>query len=816
MAALPDGSIRIATKIDQTGAQTGLAGLTKSLKSFAAMIGITFGVAVIAAWTKSAKAAWSEQITAETKLTTVMRQRTNATNEQIQSILDLTKAQQKLGIIGDEGQLAGAQQLATFTTTTDQLKKLIPAMNNLVAQQYGYNASTESARNIANMMGRALDGQVGALTRVGISLSDEQEKIIKYGDKTQRAAVLAEIITNNVGEMNAALAKTDIGREKQLANVMGDVNEQFGKAFTQISVLFIPALAKLAGWLSVVADFANQIAQVLSTVFGNQETSAYDSVAAGASSAASATDDLTESTEAAGTAAEKASGKLASFDQLNVLAQDTSSRAESDMSASGLASSTGILPKNYNDEAIISNIKGTFIKISALVSGAMIALGAILCFSGVNIPLGIGLMAIGATGLAVAATANWDKLGLNISGELAAITGALGGAFLALGAVLAFSGANIPLGIGLMIIGASSLASAIAINWSSSGNKIANTVGMITGIIGGAFLALGGFLVFTGANIPLGIALMAMGAASLVSITALNWGTMSNSVRVKLTELTNLMGVSLLALGAMLAFSGVGIPLGIGLMLAGSMSLATSVSLNWDSVVTALQGPIGLVTGLVGGALLALGAILCFSGVGIPLGLALMAAGGLSLATAIAVNWNAIPDKIRGVWKAIKNILNDHIIAGVESFINRIVGGMEGMVNSVIGAFNWLIKKLNALHIDLPDIFGGETIGFHISTIKPVSLDPVNLPRLAQGAVIPPNRKFIATLGDQKSGTNIETPLATMIEAFRMALSEMNLDGSGDITITMPVYLDNEKIYEGQQKVQRRRGTKAVKVGSMA
>ncbi|MDE7402102.1 MAG: hypothetical protein K2M87_01670 [Muribaculaceae bacterium] len=172
--------------------------------------------------------AYTMQSEAETKLETVMRQRMEATTEQIQGVKDLCSAQQELGVIGDEVQLAGAQQLATFLSTDSALATLIPAMNNLVAQQKGLGATQQDCVTIANLFGKAMQGQTSALTRVGITMTEAEKKALKMGTEEQRAAMLAQIVTNNVGDMNAALAATDAGRAKQLANAMGDVKEQLG------------------------------------------------------------------------------------------------------------------------------------------------------------------------------------------------------------------------------------------------------------------------------------------------------------------------------------------------------------------------------------------------------------------------------------------------------------------------------------------------------------------------------------------------------------------------------------------------------------
>lgn len=172
--------------------------------------------------------AYAVQETAERKLETVMRQRMGATDAEIDSIKKLASAQQEIGVIGDEVQLSGAQQVATFLKEKASLDVLLPAMNNLLAQQKGLNATTQDAVQVGNLMGKAMQGQTGALTRVGITFTAAQEQVMKFGTESERAAMLAQIITDNVGNMNQQLAQTDSGKQKQLENALGDVKEKMG------------------------------------------------------------------------------------------------------------------------------------------------------------------------------------------------------------------------------------------------------------------------------------------------------------------------------------------------------------------------------------------------------------------------------------------------------------------------------------------------------------------------------------------------------------------------------------------------------------
>ena len=200
--------------------------------------------------------AYAVQEMAETKLSTIMRQRMGATDKEIQSIKELASAQQEIGVIGDEVQLSGAQQVATFLKEKDSLETLLPAMNNLLAQQKGLSATTGDAVQIGNLMGKAMMGQVDALKRVGISFSEAEANVIKYGTEQEKAAMLAQVVQNNVGDMNAELAKTDSGKQQQLVNTLGDMKEELG-AMVNGALPFVTIAAQattaLAGVTTLVA-----------------------------------------------------------------------------------------------------------------------------------------------------------------------------------------------------------------------------------------------------------------------------------------------------------------------------------------------------------------------------------------------------------------------------------------------------------------------------------------------------------------------------------------------------------------------------------
>ncbi len=321
--------------------------------------------------------------------------------------------------------------------------------------------------------------------------------------------------------------------------------------------------------------------------------------------------------------------------------------------------------------------------------------------------------------------------------KIDALAAILSGALLVLGAILAFSGANIPLGIGLMVVGAIGLAAEASANWGAIVEALQGPIGAVVAIGSALLLVIGLILAFTGTAIPLGIGLIAVGAAGLATAAAVNWGTIVDALRGPIGGIVALASTALLAIGIILVCAGVGLPLGIGLIAVGAAGLATTAAINWNKIIDSLRGPIGGIVAIASGALLALGIILVCAGM-LPLGIALIAAGSAGLVTVTALNWNALGDAIGN---AFKNAIN-----GVIKLINGFIGWLNDIFH-----IEW-----NALVIAGVEVI--PAVDYQILSFG-------TIPYLAQGAVIPPNREFMAVLGDQKHGTNVEAPLSTIQEA---------------------------------------------------
>lgn len=209
--------------------------------------------------------AYAVQSAAEARLEQVMRNTMDATDDEIKSIKDLASAQQQLGIVGDEVQLSGAQELATYLSKKESLESLIPVMNDMIAQQYGYNATTESAVTIATMMGKVLDGQTGALSRYGYTFTEAQEQILKFGTEEERAATLAEVVEQSVGGMNEAMASTPYGRIVQATNAFGDLKETLGQIAAP-AMNVVDGIARIAIAIAGVGKGAATIKSLVASI----------------------------------------------------------------------------------------------------------------------------------------------------------------------------------------------------------------------------------------------------------------------------------------------------------------------------------------------------------------------------------------------------------------------------------------------------------------------------------------------------------------------------------------------------------------------
>lgn len=540
--------------------------------------------------------------------------------------------------------------------------------------QLGYDLSSFFNISIEDAMQKlqsGISGELEPLRRLGYDLSQarlEQTALnlgIKESVANMTQAEKAELRYYAI-MTQVTTAQGDMARTLEApANQLRILQAQLTQAARAIGNIFIPALNAILPYAIAVVQVIREIANALANLAGFKLTevdySGVNNAAVGAGSLADNLDD------AAG-AAKKLKQYTAGFDELNVFAPNTGSG--SGAGAGGAGGFDFDLPTyDFLGDAVQTRIgeikkmiEDTLAEITTIVSGFMLAVGAILVVTGVNIPLGVGLMAAGAVGLAATVGLNWTAMSSELASTLALITGVVGGFLLALGAIMAFSGANLPLGIALMALGGASLVTAAVINWHNSDQHLTDALTTLTGVLAGASLAVGAMLAFTGVATGLGIALMAIGAVTLVSAAALNWNSIPDALASPLSRVGLLVSGATLALGAILAFSGC-MPLGIALMAIGATSLVSVMALNWNGLSDEIQNVIAIITTVVSVAFLAIGAALAFSGANIPLGLALLAAGAVTMGTAIMPNWNDLSDNVQQKISMITTVVGGALLA---------------------------------------------------------------------------------------------------------------------------------------------------------
>ena len=514
-----------------------------------------------------------------------------------------------------------------------------------------------------------------------------------------------------------------------IRQVLSD-NEELNNTVTAMKGAFANALApvieRVVYWLKYAFAYLNLFVKVLT---GVDMAAQYN---------AKAINKQTEATKKNAKATKEANAQLAAFDEKNVLTSNNQSPTDT-----GTENSVTLLDlpdvSGGKYEQICETIKAHINELEMMLAVAILATGFILLAVG-QIPMGIACIVAGIT-LAAAAISGWGWLSAQVQNMITAIMAVAGTAFLVLGIILCASGFKIPVGIAMLAAGAALLIGAAALNWSKLKKIVEENIGAIAAIVAGlVLLVIGMILCCAGVSLPIGIALIAAGAATLVTALALNWEKLSNEVKIVALAITAILSGALIAVGAVVAFSGANLPLGIALMAAGAIGFVTSLTLMWNYLPEKIKGIIQIILGIASAAMLALGIILVATGVGTALGVALIVAGAAGLVSAATLNKDAIVNWISDVWARIKNFWNAHIgyvfksewwsrkfdciKQGMRNALNGVITVVENTINRVVGA-------LNSFSIKIPNwvpTYGGSSLGFNIPY--------AHLPRLAKGGIV--------------------------------------------------------------------------------
>ena len=216
--------------LKKMGSQSKLTGDTLGglVKKVSGVIAAYAGFRKIVDFTKQCISACDTQVKAEARLEQLMMNVKGTTLANVDAMKKYASELQGVTTVGDEATIQGASQLATFQLQSDTIKTLLPSLQDLAVSQYGVSVSGDQMQQMANLMGKVMTGNVGALTRYGVTLDDTQKKILANGNESERAAMLVEVLGQNFGGLSEAMANTPEGKIIQVKNAWGDMQEVIG------------------------------------------------------------------------------------------------------------------------------------------------------------------------------------------------------------------------------------------------------------------------------------------------------------------------------------------------------------------------------------------------------------------------------------------------------------------------------------------------------------------------------------------------------------------------------------------------------------
>lgn len=631
-----------------------------------------------------------------------------------------------------------------FNKTANSIDKLNEKLNKT-------GDKISDAKTQAVELSRQIDGRSkGAGLRNATEAAADSMKV--FGQRVKsvvRSALVFTVITQALTKVrdwakNVVMVNSDA--RESIAQLKGAL---LTLAQPLVSVI-VPAFTLL---VKVITAVVLQITRLVALISGKSVKATADS--------AKALNKQTNALKGTGNAAKKAAGQLAAFDEINQISTDTADNA------GGGASADAITPDfSYMDE-----INDKLKKIADAVM--LIAAGLALWKLGSSLPGKLGKILTKLGGILIAVGGLiilWESLsdawndGVNWKNLLGSLAGA---AALAGGLALAFG--KVGAGIGLVVSGAALLVAALH-DMMEDGMNLENTLMSVAGLMIGGL----GIAVLTGSWIPLLIAAI----ASLLVAVVTAYGDTEQFVD----------GIKTMLDGFVAFFAGIftgdidraigGIEKifkGLQNVLFSIVDALKNMFLSfWDwldektggklhgiieFIKSSVTGAFTFIKDFIGNAMAAIKKI--FTGI------------VKFLSGAFTSDWEK-------AWEGIKDIFD-----GISTAIK---GTWASAINAIIRALNWLIDKANKISFTVPGWvpgLGGKHIGVNIPKIN-----ELQIPKLAQGAVIPPNREFMAVLGDQKHGTNIEAPLDTI----KQAVAEVLGQGS-DRPITIIVQMDGKEMF---------------------
>lgn len=588
--------------------------------------------------------------------------------------------------------------------------------DKVIAQTSALDAAKQKAGELTEQITNA-SGATERMETAAKKVSDSMNTFSKRVSGLFKRVLVFSLITRALQSLRTWLGKTIMKNDEARAAV-ARLKAALLTLAQPILQVVIPVFVKLVNILT-------QVVTAIAKFFGMLSGKSWSSQ----KSAAQGLNDEQKALEGVGAAAKDASKSMASFDEINQLTDNTASGA----GGGGGAASTEIAPDFSNLDIAEDKLHDILGLVGAIAAGLLAWKIASLFTNDLSKIWGIALAVAGAFALVYFWLDAWNN-GIDLQNFLGMLAGL---AALAAGLAIAFG--PIAAGIALVVGGLAMLVVGIK-DVIENGFNLVNTLTIIAGLLAAGI----GISLLTGSWIPLLIAGFLAALVALVSFTGHG------------EEL--IQGLKNIIDGFGKFFKGV-FTGDMKLAVEGIKQIWEGMKQTWNAIVNSIKDAWNMfITWLQSKS-------------------PVLAAFFQTVGKLVSDLYNSVKDILKGIvdfvvgvftgdwtkaWEGVKEIF--------KGIWNGIVAIIEAAINFIIDGINLLISALNTIHFEIPDwvpIIGGKSFGINIPLVS-----RVELPRLAEGAVIPPNREFMAVLGDQKSGTNIETPLATMVQAFKQAMNE--------------------------------------------
>ena len=620
--------------------------------------------------------------------------------------------------------------LADQNKTAERLGNQYASITDKVIKQ---TKALDEAKTKAGELVQQITDASGASARMAEASARVEKSMSKFGNRISslfKRALVFTVLSRGLSQLRSWLSETIMQNEAARASI-AQLKAALLTLAQPILEVVIPVFVKLVNILA-------QVVTAIAKFFGMLSGKSWGAQV----SAAKGLNAEKEALEGVGAAAEDASKSMAGFDEINQITSNQASGGGG--GAGGAADSSGITPDFSNLDLAEDKLNDILGIVGAIAAGLLAWKIASMFTDSLSKIGGIALAAAGAFALVYFWLDAWNN-GIDLTNFLGMIAGL---AALAGGLALAFG--PIAAGIALVVGGLAMLVVGIK-DVINNGFTLENTLTIIAGLLAAGI----GIGLLTGSWIPLLIAGIAAILVALVSFTGHG------------EELIN--GLKNVIDGFGKFFKGV-FTGDMKLAVEGAKQIWNGLKQTWNAIVSSIRDAWNAFITWMQAKNPALAAI--FETIGKLFSDQYNAwkkilSGLITFLTGVFTGdwkkaWNGVLDILKGIW-------------------NLIVGTVEGAINFIIDGINLLISALNKIQFNMPEwvpLIGGKSFGINITPVSRVAL-----PRLASGAVIPPNREFMAVLGDQKSGTNIETPLSTMVQAFKQAMNETGVAGSRQMTV---------------------------------